>query len=191
MAYFAYWTIVGRIDQFVLGIAAWEFRGFLRGRHLWMGIATVAFFSFYQWFVRMGGFYATQGARAVWIFIPLIEAGFFSFLIAYYDGFVFSRRWYWRFVEAIGAASFSIYLLHTFVVFTLAEIANSYLPAMATWEVAEAVAVAAFVAVLPVAWLSYRFVERPFLRFRTNYVDRTEEAWTNTTGWVRPQDRKC
>jgi peptidoglycan/LPS O-acetylase OafA/YrhL len=170
VAYYAYGTIAGRIDQFVLGIAAWEFRGLLRGRHLWMGIATVAFFSFYQWFVSIGGFYATQGARAVWIFIPTIEAGFFSFLIAYYDGLAFSRRWYWRLVEAIGAASFSIYLLHIFVVFALAQIASFYLPAMATWEVAEAVAVAAFAAILPVAWLSYRFVERPFLRFRRKYT---------------------
>jgi peptidoglycan/LPS O-acetylase OafA/YrhL len=168
--YYAYSTIVGRIDQFVLGIAAWEFRGLLRGRHIWMGVATVAFFGFYQWFVSIGGYYATQGTRGIWIVIPTIEGAFFAFLVAYYDAFTFSRAWYWRLVEAIGAASFSIYLLHTFVVFGLAEIASRTLPGMATWEIAEAVALVVFTAVLPVAWLSYRFVERPFLQYRTRYT---------------------
>ena len=170
VAYYAYWTIIGRIDQFVLGIAAWEFRGLLRGRHVWMGVATVAFFGFYQWFVSIGGFYGTQGARAVWIVMPTIEAAFFSFLVAYYDAFAFSRRWYWRLVEAVGSASFSIYLLHTFVVFDLPPIIARWVPGMATWEIAEAVALVTFAALFPVAWLSYRFVEMPFLRYRTRYV---------------------
>ena len=170
VAHYAYATIAGRIDQFVLGIAAWEFRGLLRGRHVWMGVATVAFFGFYQWFVGIGGYYATQGARSVWIVIPTIEAAFFSFLIAYYDALVFSRRWYWRLVEAVGAASFSIYLLHTFVVFGLAAILGRWVPTMATWEVAEAVALAVFAALFPVAWLSYRVVELPFLRHRMRYT---------------------
>jgi rhamnosyltransferase len=168
--FYAYWTIAGRIDQFVLGIAAWEFRGLLRGRHLWMGVAIVAFFGFYQWFADIGGFYATQGTRAIWIVIPTIEAAFFSFLVAYYDAFAFSRAWYWRLIEAVGSASFSIYLLHIFVVFGLAEIANRSLPAMATWEIAEAVAFVVFAGLFPVAWLSYRFVEQPFLQFRTRYT---------------------
>jgi peptidoglycan/LPS O-acetylase OafA/YrhL len=174
--YYAYWTIIGRIDQFILGIAAWELRGLLRGRHLWMGIATVAFMGFYQWFASVGGFYGTRGTQAIWIFIPTIEATFFSFLIAYYDACVFSRAWYWRLVEAIGTASFSIYLLHIFVVFGLAQIASHYVPAMATWEIAEAVAVVAFVAILPVAWLSYRFVELPFLQFRAKYIRKSEDG---------------
>jgi peptidoglycan/LPS O-acetylase OafA/YrhL len=172
--YYAYWTLIGRIDQFVLGIAAWEFRGHLRGRHVWMGVATVAFFGFYQWFVSIGGFYATQGSRAVWIFIPTIEAAFFALLVAYYDAFAFSRAWYWLLIESIGAASFSIYLLHTFVVFAFASIAEAYLPAMTTWEISEAVAAAVLAALFPVAWLSYRFLELPFLRFRTKYVRQPE-----------------
>jgi rhamnosyltransferase len=168
--YYAYWTIVGRIDQFLLGIAAWEFRALLRGRHVHIGVAVLAFFGFYHWFISIGGFYGTQGNRPIWIVIPTIEGAFFSFLIAYYDAFAFSRTWYWRLVEAVGTASFSIYLLHTFVVFGLAKAISLYVPRMATWEIAEAAAFVAFVALFPVAWLSYRFVEQPCLRFRTKYV---------------------
>lgn len=175
VAVYAYWTIIGRIDQFILGIAAWEFRSKLRGRHVLMGIATVAYFAFYHWFVGIGGFYGTQGSRAVWIFIPTIDAAFFSFLVAYYDGFAFSRAWYWRSIEVIGSASFSIYLLHTFIVFDLGALADHYIPDIATWEIAEAVALAAFLALFPVAWLSYRYFELPFLRYRSSYTGAESE----------------
>jgi peptidoglycan/LPS O-acetylase OafA/YrhL len=171
VAHYAYSTIIGRIDQFILGIAAWEYRSHLKGRHVWIGMLSVAFFGFYQWFVSVGGYYATQGTQAVWIFVPTVEATFFSFLVVYYDTtFVFSRTWYWRLIEVIGATSYSIYLLHTFVVFDLANKVDGFLPGMATWEVAEAVALATFVIIVPAAWLSYRSVEMPFLQFRTKYT---------------------
>ena len=169
--YYAYSTIIGRIDQFVLGIAAFGFRGRLRGRHMWIAVAGAAFIGFYQWFTHIGGFYGTQGNRAVWILIPTIDAAFFSFLVAYYDtSFTFSRRWFWRLLQATGSVSFSIYLLHDYVAFDVARWANDYVPAMAAWEVSELFAIAVFAAFIPVAWLSYRFVEMPFLGFRTNYT---------------------
>lgn len=171
MEFYAYWTLIGRIDQFALGIAAWEYRGWLKGRHVPMAVATVAFFAFYQWFVTIGGFYGTQGSNPVWIFMPTIEGAFFGFLVVYYDTtFVFTRRWYWRLVEIAGTVSYSVYLLHTFVVFQVAQVADRYLPAMATWEVSEIAALLGFILFVPVAWLSYRFVETPFLRFRTRYT---------------------
>jgi peptidoglycan/LPS O-acetylase OafA/YrhL len=168
---YAYWTLIGRIDQFTLGIMAWQWRAFLRGRHVSIGVAALAFFAFYQWFATIGGYYGTHGPRAVWIFIPTIEAAFFSFLVAYYDTtFSFSRSWYWRALEAAGAASFSIYLLHMFVVFRIADWAQSQIPAMATWEVAEGVGLLTFALVAPIAWLSYRYFESPFLRLRVRYT---------------------
>jgi peptidoglycan/LPS O-acetylase OafA/YrhL len=174
VAHYAYWTIIGRIDQFILGIAAWEFRGLLKGRHVWMGGACVMFFGFYQWFLSIGGSETTQGANLIWVFMPTIEGAFFSFLVAYYDNtFVFSRSWYWRAIEIVGASSYSIYLLHNFVVFYLARTIGAYVPGMATWEVAEAVGLVVFAMFVPIAWLSYRYVEMPFLHFRTKYVRET------------------
>jgi peptidoglycan/LPS O-acetylase OafA/YrhL len=171
VAYFAYWTLVGRIDQFVLGILAWQYRRVFTRRPLATAFAIVAFFSFYQWFLSMGGFYGTQGNYAVWIVLPTIEASFFSFLVVYYDTtFTFSRVWYWRALERIGAVSYSIYLLHQFFVFNLADMVGRFVPAMATWEIAEAVALVVFVAFVPVAWISYRYVEMPFLRLRARYT---------------------
>jgi peptidoglycan/LPS O-acetylase OafA/YrhL len=171
VAFYAYFTIAGRIDQFVLGIAAWQFRGLLTGRHICFGAAAVAFFAFYQWFVSAGGYYATQGTNPIWIVLPTIEAAFFSFLVAYYDTtFKFSRAWYWRFAELAGASSYSIYLLHGIFIIDLSNMASKLAPSLATWEVAEACALLAFVMFVPFAWLSYRFLEAPFLRFRVPYA---------------------
>jgi hypothetical protein len=44
------------------------------------------------------------------------------------------------------------------------------LSSAAVWEIAEAVALLVFVAFVPVAWLSYRYVEMPFLRLRARYT---------------------
>jgi len=169
--YYAYFTIFGRIDQFVLGIAAWTFRDVLTGRHVWMALSTAAFFAFYQAFADIGGYYAARGTPLVWIVIPTIEAAYFSFLVVYYDTtFVFGHGRLWRFLQAAGAASYSIYLLHTFFVFDLAKWLNDRIPGMSTWEMSELVVLPIFAAFVPVAWLCYRLVEMPFLRFRTRYT---------------------
>lgn len=176
---YAYWTLVGCIDQFLLGMAAWEYRTSLRSRHVIMLLSAVVFFSFYQWFAEMGGFYGTQGPALVWVVLPTINAAFFSFLVAYYDGsFVFPRRWYWRAIEAAGTASYSIYLLHVFFVFRLAPRLMRFLPGMRTWEISEFVALIVFVAFVPVAWLSYALLEKPIMdALRVRYtIRRGQEA---------------
>jgi len=111
VAHFAYWTLVGRIDQFILGMFAWRYRAIFTRGHLAMVMAVIAFFTFYQWFLSIGGYSGTRGNNAVWIILPTVEASFFSFLVVYYDTtFTFSRAWYWRLLETIGAVSYSIYL---------------------------------------------------------------------------------
>ena len=171
---YAYWTLIGCIDQFILGIAAWEYRTLLRSRHVLMALAVVVFFSIYQWFVEMGGFYGTQGPDLIWIILPTLNAAFFSFLIAYYDGsFVFPRRWYWRAIEVAGTASYSIYLLHPFFAFSLAPRLMNFFPVMHTWEISEMVAFVVFLAFVPVAWLSYALIEKPIMdALRVRYTIR-------------------
>ena len=193
VAYFAYFTIVGRVDQFVMGIAAWEFRGLVKGRHWWVGTAAVAFFAFYQWFLGQGGYYGTQGTRLVWVFLPTIEAVFFSLVVGYYDNtFNFRRAWPSRLLEAAGAASYSLYLLHPFVVFYLAGIAGETVPRIAVWEIAEAVAVLAFVLVVPFAWLCYRYVEitHPAASCPLRRGSRTPPAGDSVPR-SRPRDTNC
>ena len=39
---------------------------------------------------------------------------------------------------------------------------------------AMAIALAWFIAFLPIAWVSYRLIELPFLRYRVRYIDETD-----------------
>ena len=59
----SYWTLIGRVDQFVLGIAVFRCSGLLSGRHTIAGIVAVGFTAFYWLFDSAGGFTKCQVIR--------------------------------------------------------------------------------------------------------------------------------
>lgn len=63
-----------------------------------------------------------------------------------------------------------MYLLHTFVVFFMARWIDQHVLNLHNVHVALAVAVVSFLAFLPVAMLSHRWIEKPFLRRRVVYA---------------------
>ena len=82
---FAYYTLVGRIDQFVLGITLCRYRHFFTGRHTLVVGGLVAFTAFYWYFDRTGGFFhrpAYPSPSAWWIVLPTIEGGIYALAIA-------------------------------------------------------------------------------------------------------------
>lgn len=170
----AYFTIVGRIDQFVLGILAWHLRGWFVGNHARAAFFAVAFIAFYWWFSYEGGFRGMPSypsPSAVWVFIPAIEGAAFAALIAWYDGsFRFRNAGLSGALAKVGAWSFSIYLLHRFYVDMVPPLLHRYVADMSNLYVAMGLGVVAFVAFLPLAWASYMFIERPFLRHRVTYL---------------------
>lgn len=171
---FAYWTILGRIDQFVLGIVAYQFRSLLAGRHVLFVILSIMFLVFYRWFEVRGGFYSMPSYPSpspIWIFIPTIEAIFFSSLIAWYDNsFKHGDGRIAKAAALIGACSYSIYLLHVFFVFRIAYYINQHLVVLANVYIAILFGVLSFLLIVPLSYASYRFIELPFLRYRTRYV---------------------
>jgi len=171
----AYWTIVGRLDQFVLGIIAYRFHMHFTRRHLSMFFFAVFFFCFYWWFDRQGGFFnypSYPSPRAVWIIMPTIEGAFYGTMIAWYDtSFSHSRNRISRFVATIGTYSYSIYLLHFFFVFTMSSVIHHHVIDLSCFPVTLIFALICFIAMVPFGYLSYRFVELPFLRLRTRYID--------------------
>jgi rhamnosyltransferase len=77
----AYWTLGGRIDQFVGGILAWHLRETIasRGRVVAAGLAA---FAIGWWlFDRAGGFLDTRNSVA-WVCIPTLEAMAWGSLVA-------------------------------------------------------------------------------------------------------------
>lgn len=169
----AYWTIIGRIDQFTLGILGYTLSHLVKGRHVLIAVISVAFISIYYWFDVNGGFYLTGGypsKSSLWIWMPTAEGAAFAALIAWYDT-SFSHRTDGasRVVSKIGEYSFSIYLLHFFVVFKLASWLQVHVIDMSSFYVAVPMAILCFGLMIPLGYLSMKLVEAPFLRMRRSY----------------------
>lgn len=169
----AYWTIVGRIDQFVLGMVAFSLRSRMERRHILMVVFFLCFAAFYWYFDALGGFYDSPrypSPYAIWIVLPTAEGLFFAALIAYYDtSFAFRDRGLSGLIAKAGTYSYSIYLTHFFYVFWMGafffRLFHSH-----NFYLAVAGGFAGFLFAAVLARFSYRYVERPFLQFRRRYI---------------------
>lgn len=173
----AYWTIVGRIDQFVLGIVAFNARHYFTKKHVLVAVISSAFISVYYWFDIRGGFYFLDGYPSrspIWVLMPTLEGVAFAALIAWYDSsFSHPTGAMANMVSKVGEYSYSIYLLHFFVVFAAADWINTRVVDISSFYVALGVSVLAFAAMIPIGYLSMRFIEAPFLRLRRPYYVKT------------------
>jgi peptidoglycan/LPS O-acetylase OafA/YrhL len=172
--YLAYWTIVGRIDQFALGILAYHFREAFARRHFLSVAIMIEFAVFYWLFDLNGGFFKSPtypSPSPLWILFPTIEGAAYAIGIAWYDNsFAHSRSGVSRFIGRIGEYSYSLYLLHYFVVFDAARVVDRRIMDLSNFYVASLWSVVCFLSLVPAGYLSYRFVEGPFLRLRRAYV---------------------
>jgi peptidoglycan/LPS O-acetylase OafA/YrhL len=174
----AYWTILGRIDQFVFGMlfALVQINAPLSRRVLRVvaGVALVSFLLLWNEFDHMGGFHhfdGTPSKSVLWVFIPTVEAITWGSLIAFYDGASFKMpAWLDRALAKVGEWSYSIYLLHFFPIVLMRHLfweragsADDFFPALI-------VANLAFLALLPAAAFSYHYFEKRFLAYRKHYL---------------------
>lgn len=166
----AYWTILGRIDQFVLGILFFRYCNFVAGRHL-IGLGAIAaWLLLWQQFDRMGGFYEND-SKIVWAFLTTAEGLFYGVIIAWYDkSFAFSKTGLSGFVGKIGEWSYSIYLLHFFVVYKMANFINAHIVKLDNFYLAMLFAIPCFALVAGAGFLSYTYFEKRFLAKRIVYV---------------------
>ena len=171
--HFAYWTIIGGIDQFVLGIFAFKMREHIQRRHVTVAGMMACLCLYMTYFDAMGGFYRSPdypSPSAIWIIHPTLLAVSFSALIAWYDtSFAFRNTGVSALLATIGASSYSIYLLHFFVVFHVSEWIDDNIIELTSFPVILAVAVLCFLCFTPIAYLSYRLIELPPLKYRMRY----------------------
>ena len=170
----AYGTIIGRIDQFVLGILAWRIGAFMTGRHGASAAIAIAFAGVYALFAAAGGYWKLDGFPSpspFWIVLPTIEGSAFAALIAWYDrSCTPSKSGVSGFVARLGEYSYSIYLLHFWVVFRAAYFIHVRIMDISNFYVAFAWSLLVFCAMAIPGYLSFRFVESPFLRWRRSYI---------------------
>ncbi len=189
----AYWTIVGRFDQFVLGMIACRARSWLAGRHLVAGGLGAGLVAFYTWFDAQGGLYqypSYPSPSRLWIVFPTLEGVGYATLIAWYEASFAPRGRLARGVAWIGERSYSIYLLHFFFVFELARFVDRRIMGLSNFYVACCWALVCFFLMLPLAEISWRLVEAPPLRYRRRYVaeaSRLQRGMSATSRAVLPR----
>lgn len=180
----SYWTIYGRIDQFLIGMLlgiAFRQRPGLLSNPLWLLGFCALLLAAMQWFNNQGGFYGPGGLagntypspRAFWVVLPTVEGLLWGGIVLSYVNLkiripgVVDQLLAW-----LGRLSFSLYVMHNLVVFFILKQVGS-LPFRPGHDVFNAVATSLFV-VLPltiaVAALTYYLIERPFLSLRGRYV---------------------
>lgn len=167
-----YLTILGRLDQFLVGMwAAWLFRaqplsraqgGMLAGSSL--VVAVLALWGFNA----VGGWPTAPAWKIAW---PTLEAVLWAgFIIGYVDLANTAKGLWSRAVARIGEVSYSIYLVHYMVIDTLLRL--GWARAFTGRPVVDALLntlLFALPATLAISALTYRWVELPFLRLRGRY----------------------
>jgi peptidoglycan/LPS O-acetylase OafA/YrhL len=170
----AYWTIFGRIDQFVLGMLFALAAPNIRLLRVIGGISLAAFLAFWQVFDAMGGYHNHTGApspSAVWIFIPTLEAVTWGSLIALYERSTIKMPAIVdRTLAKVGEWSYSIYLLHFLPIVLMRNLFWERHGSPSDFYVAFAIANLAFLAFLPIAGASYSYFEKRFLAYRRSYL---------------------
>lgn len=170
----AYWTIIGRFDQFLLGIAGFKLRDRLRHK-FWLALGLLtAFILIWRAFDASGGFYTMPSYPSPsvwWVFVPALEGVTYAALIVWYDSASTYRESFWsRQIAAIGTYSYSIYLLHFFFVFELPRFINRYIVDIESPTATLVALPFCFLIMIPIGWFSYRWIETPFLKRRKTYL---------------------
>ena len=167
----AYYTIAGRLDQFLLGMLAGAWcarRGTTRISPWAFPFAAALVLAGLWLFHRAGGWPQDNALRIAW---GTIEGALWAvFLVAYLGVAPLIPARLSRLIASVGIVSYSIYLLH-FVVIYLITVQGWYLD-FATGPVVDALLTTLLIATpvtLLLAALSYHAIERPFLALRSAY----------------------
>ncbi len=168
--HWSYLTILGRIDQFVFGMVVFKYRHLFVGRHL-LSLGILCAFLLYYWVFDLSGGYKGLSSSMVWVFMPSIEGFSFAVLIAWYEGsFAHSNNGFSRLIGRVGEASYSIYLMHFFVVFFVAKLIDTHVMDISNFFVACIWSAVLFVLIAFPCYFSYKYIEMPWLKLRKNYL---------------------
>lgn len=168
----AYTTILGRLDQFVIGMcAAALFRRYPLSRiggGVLAGVSLGALVLVLAALNALGGWPVVSAWKVFW---PTLEGLLWAaFVIGYIDCANDARGLWSRTLARVGEISYSIYLIHFLVITMMLRFA---LPVAFSGRIVVDALLNTLLLALPatllIAALTYRFVELPFLRLRGRY----------------------
>lgn len=180
----SYYTIFGRIDQFLIGmLLAYFYRKGMANKFNGLKLSfryalSFSIFSsgillisiFYRYFNEMGGFFNMKtfpSNEPIWIYFPTVEALCYSLLFFGYVTFPKNGlKYYDKAIGKLGELSYSIYWIHFGVCYAV------YYKLFQTTDFNTALLYSAFI-VTPIiicfSAISYYFIEKPFLNRRVKY----------------------
>jgi len=173
VAEISYWTAVGRIDQFLIGMMAAKLladRPRIAQKLVWCFIPSmVLMLGIIYVFNQAGGTDSAASWRAVW---PTIEGLVWATVICTYlpvARMIPARLSKW--LASIGAVSFSTYLLHIPILMVIGAHHWFMQPTgHQEYDVLISIIVVVCPMVFAVSALSYYAIEKPFLGMRSRYV---------------------
>lgn len=183
---FSYFTIFGRIDQFILGMLSaycllnGRFQAFSSRLALAASILAVVL-SLYLFNVYGGGWVSESRWKILW---PTWEGIVFSALVV---AFIRNQRsevasFPGRAAVFIGSVSFSIYLLHQPVIHVAQRAKLVFVTGMGIHADALLTGSLVFLGVLALSRLTFELIERPFMEMRSSYFSGSSGRDVNARG---------
>lgn len=175
-----YSTLVGRFDQFVWGMLAamvWQRHGQRLARlGSWpLALSALAVFAALALQGRYASFFLPQPKQAAWIWWSGIEGLLWSaFVITYMSAAMRIPARLDRWLATGGEWSFSFYMWHTLVIFTVHHYLGFLRPTGRAGPDLALNLAPVLALTLAFAWLSYQVIERPFLQLRSGYLRRAD-----------------
>ncbi|MDI3387700.1 acyltransferase [Streptomyces sp. B-S-A8] len=169
---FLYYSLAGRIDQFLLGmLAAWLFvhhRDRFQSPAKVLIAATLALVTIWA-FNRSHAYQEGRTVRLIWIDV---EGFVWALLVLTYVATVTSTCLASRALAKVGEMSFSLYLLH-FLVITVFLARNRWIEPTGNpvWDAFFTTVLGVLPVSLAIAAVTFHGIERPFLRWRRPYLD--------------------
>jgi peptidoglycan/LPS O-acetylase OafA/YrhL len=176
--YVGYWTIVGRLDQFCIGIVAarlYPSEGLGRRGPIWL-LLSLSFAALVLYFHNRLHPMRTNGLSILW---PTLEGAMWATVIVTYVAAARSvvPRLAATALTRFGEVSYSFYLLHFAVIYA---VIHKGVFVRLTGDGYQDALITTLVVVLPatgaLAALTYSTIEAPFLRLRPKYIVRQPAA---------------
>jgi peptidoglycan/LPS O-acetylase OafA/YrhL len=170
----SYWTILGRLDQFVIGMmfAVMVKHFTIEDQRLRWGVPVGSIGLLLALFVfnRLGGWIIVSPWKIIW---PPIEGLLWGSIITGYLSLLHgTENVFSRLMASIGTISYSMYLTH-YVIVTL--VVNHSLFFALPYEPYLGPLLSALFIILPttimVSFLCYHVIEKPFLELRQSYLE--------------------
>lgn len=170
----AYWTLLGRFDQFAVGMlvaALYRSRRAFLAHPVWLLLccaAVPAWLALLTWWCGgMHGPGSPNSASSAWVLGPAIEAAVFGAVVLAY----LHQRWHLpamldKALAYLGSISYSLYIWHFPMLVALSK-SQLKLPLDSPWLNFIFIVMPAIVAV---SALSYHIIEQPFFALRSGYI---------------------